>query len=152
MPHAASHHALQDVQANFVVRCIQHLQLVHSSRDARERPFRLVLVAYSMGGVVARAALRQLAADPAFGELACTACRRPGVAGPCPGLLRHAFEHCIAARKSQLGSSGRRTHGPPHPASRCGCLQTWGSWWRWSHWGLPTTSLNTCRTRLWLGS
>lgn len=64
---------LQDRQAEFVMRCIRHLQQLHGSRRAGSRqlegqPFRLVLVAYSMGGVVARDALRRLSANPSYGE------------------------------------------------------------------------------------
>lgn len=71
---------LQDRQVDFVLRCIRHLQQVHGNvaagpeqqqGHAEQRPFRLVLVAYSMGGVVARDALRRLAADPNFGERRC---------------------------------------------------------------------------------
>ena len=83
----------QNMQAGFVVRCIHHLQQVHGSSSAGEQPFRLVLVGYSMGGVVASAALRQLAADPAFGELACKACSSVVVAGP------WHLKHCIFARQ-----------------------------------------------------
>ena len=63
----------QDQQAAFVLRCIQHLRSQHAARaaasaDPRPPPFRLALVAYSMGGAVARDVLRRLAADPSFGE------------------------------------------------------------------------------------
>ncbi|KAL4448007.1 hypothetical protein ABPG75_005226 [Micractinium tetrahymenae] len=69
-------------QASFVLRCIDHLHRQHAAVAAlaaagsqpegwqpqtqQQRPFRLVLVAYSMGGLVARQVVRQLAADPAF--------------------------------------------------------------------------------------
>ena len=80
----------QDRQAAFVLRCIAHLRQVHGGQTAsrqqqqgqgppQERPYRLVLVAYSMGGVVARDALRRLAADPSFGGCMdrCHACKLP---------------------------------------------------------------------------
>ncbi|EFN57345.1 hypothetical protein CHLNCDRAFT_57178 [Chlorella variabilis] len=58
--------ALLDKQAEFVVRCIQHLLRIHSSSN-RHKPFRLVLVGYSMGGMVARDVVRRLSAYAAEG-------------------------------------------------------------------------------------
>lgn len=55
----------QETQARFVMACIDHLQRVHSDGT---RPFRLLLVAYSMGGIVARNVLDRLAANSTFGE------------------------------------------------------------------------------------
>ena len=58
-----------------MLRCIAHLRQAHAGTGAGQ-PFRLVLVGYSMGGVVAREVVGRLAADPSFGELG----------GSCPAL------------------------------------------------------------------
>ena len=84
-------HLLQDEQASFVVRCVHQLRSKRTSTSGgssttgasqqppqqqpgsppeQQQPFRLLLVGYSMGGLVAREALRRLAADPSFGEQA----------------------------------------------------------------------------------
>ena len=59
-----------------MLRSIEHLRQLHdssnsssSANEQQQRPFRLVLVAYSMGGVVARDVVRRLAAIPSFGRL-----------------------------------------------------------------------------------
>ena len=53
-------------QAGFVAACVRQLQVAHTASGSAV-PFRLAVVAYSMGGAVARAALRQLGSDPRFG-------------------------------------------------------------------------------------
>eukprot|EP00887_Chlorella_sp_A99_P004760 scaffold4.g4760.t1 len=56
--------ALVAQQAEFLAGCMRHLRERHLAGPAAGAPFRLALVAYSMGGHVARLALRRLAADP----------------------------------------------------------------------------------------
>lgn len=43
-------------------------QQAGQQRQQQQQPFRMVLVAYSMGGLVARRVVHRLAADPTFGE------------------------------------------------------------------------------------
>jgi hypothetical protein len=58
---------MQVRQAAFVMACIRHLRAAHSESGGQS-PFRLAVVGYSMGGVVARAALAQLQGEPGVGE------------------------------------------------------------------------------------
>ncbi|GAB4824158.1 hypothetical protein N2152v2_011204 [Parachlorella kessleri] len=52
-------------QAAFVAACMRHLKAAHLA-DSKDSPFHVAVVAYSMGGAVARAALEQLQQDPGF--------------------------------------------------------------------------------------
>ena len=57
----------QELQTSFAVSCLRHLKSVHDAAAPRPGSWRVLLVGHSMGGVVARAALARLAAEPGFG-------------------------------------------------------------------------------------
>ena len=62
--------ASQEQQTVFAVDCLRWLRHQHAQRreqGAAAAPWRVVLVGHSMGGIVARAALAALAAEPGFG-------------------------------------------------------------------------------------
>lgn len=122
--------SLQAEQASFVLRCIEHLRQQHAA-DAqrataaagvqpcggqrswgRQRPpFRVLLVAYSMGGLVARQVVRRLAADPSFGERLAAQSRAWPV--PQPPWLG-------AAIMPRRGTASRGAAAPPPPSTRPG--------------------------------
>ena len=63
---------MQERQTQFAVHSLRHLQAQHATSGAAG-PWRVILVGHSMGGVVARAALAQLARQPFFGK--CRSCK-----------------------------------------------------------------------------
>ena len=66
---AAAAPPAQARQARFVKQCVELLQQAHTQpASSSSPPQRVVLVGYSMGALVARAALHLLAAEPQFGE------------------------------------------------------------------------------------
>ena len=65
---------LQEFQTDFAVSCIRHLWSTRKAAVPCRGSWRVLLVGHSMGGVVARAALARLAAEPGFGMRPPSAC------------------------------------------------------------------------------
>ena len=59
---------VQELQTQFGVECLRHLWALHNASSISDAPLRVLLVGHSMGGIVARAVLARLAAEPGFGE------------------------------------------------------------------------------------
>lgn len=57
---------LLDRQTAFVVNCLRWLRAKHADQQSGGPPWRVILVGHSMGGIVARAALAAVAAEPGF--------------------------------------------------------------------------------------
>ncbi len=58
---------LQERQTAFAVGCLRWLRQQHMRLRGPGMPWRAIVVGHSMGGIVARAALAELANDPGFG-------------------------------------------------------------------------------------